>query len=179
MVTKLVTMLVALVMAFGGISADAEQAQVPELLQRANSLVYKMVELAKDAEAVPQELAHLYMEKMFKAYGLAAEMEGDEQTKAMSQIRTALQTQTRTMTLLRKNFPEGKDPLMTQLFLMLNAQNRLVQMGETEPLKFAAVVRQVLQAGMPEDITPSGAPNEEPAKGASKAEGKGSAKGGK
>ena len=179
MKTTLISLLVAFSLALGGISAKAEQAQVPELLKRANQLVYQMVKLGEEGQPVPQELAYLYAEKMSKAYGQAAEMENAKQAKAMKQIRKALQTQTRTMTLNRMNFPEGIEPLMNQLFLMLNAQNRLVQMGETEPLKYAAAIRQVLQAGMPEGITPAGSPNDDPAKGASKGAGKGSAKGGK
>lgn len=175
----LISLLIAFSLAFGGYNAQAAQAQVPELLKRANDLVYKMVKLGEEGQPVPQELAYLYAEKMAKAYGQAAEMEKTAQAKAMKQIRKALKTQTRTMTMLRENIPEGKDPLMTQLFLMVNAQNRLVQKGETEPLKYAAAIRQVLQAGMPEGITAAGSPNDDPAKGASKATGKGSAKGGK
>ena len=175
MLNSLVSMIVAFVMTLGGISADVDSAKLPEVLQRANALVYQMVKLGEEGQPVSQELAHLYMEKMTEAFGLAAEMDGAQQAGALTQIRTALQTQTQTMTLFRKNFPENADPLMSQIMQMLQAHNRVVDLGSTDPLKFEAAVRQMLATGMPEDKTPA------QSVGASKGKqsGKGSAKGGK
>lgn len=175
MLSSLVSMIVAFVMALGGISADVDSAKLPEVLQRANALVYQMVKLGEEEQPVSQELAHLYMEKMTEAFGLAAEMDGAQQAGSLTQIRTALQTQTQTMTLFRKNFPENADPLMSQIMQMMQAQNRVVELGTTDPLKFEAAVRQMLSAGMPEDKTPAQSVGE--SKG--KQSGKGSAKGGK
>lgn len=176
MKTTLLSLLVAFALAMGGVSDKATQEQVPEMLARANQLVYQMVKLGEDGQPVPQELAHLYMEKMYKAFGEAAGMKKADQTKTMQQIRTALQTQSQTMTQFRKNFPENADPLMSQVMEMLQAQNRLVSLGTTDPLTFKAVVRQMLSAGMPADKTPSQSVGE--SKNSANGGGKGS-KGGK
>ena len=94
---------------FGTTSAKAEAKQLPEILQRANTLVYKMVKLGEAGVPVPQELAYKYAEKMYKAYGLAEDMVGTAQEEAKAQIRTARDRLiTQTMKQNRKNFPATK-----------------------------------------------------------------------
>ncbi len=147
MIKKVIMILLAVMLVFGTTSAKAEAKQLPEILQRANTLVYKMVKLGEAGVPVPQELAYKYAEKMYKAYGLAEEMVGTAQEEAMAQIRTALQTQTQTMKQYRKNFPATNDPLMAQVMTMLQAQNRMSELETFEPLKFQAVVKTMLKAG--------------------------------
>ena len=119
MIKKVMILLLAAVLVFGTTSARAEAKQLPEVLQRANTLIYKMVKLGQAGQPVPQDLALKYQEKMIKAYGLADEMQGAAKEEAMAQIRTALQTQKKTMKQLRTNFPATNDPLMAQVMTML------------------------------------------------------------
>jgi uncharacterized membrane protein YgcG len=117
----------------------------------------EMAKIGQEGKPVPEEVALRHEEQMKFAFKLAAGMQEPDRSLAMAQIRTQLEKQEQIMEQLRVNFPEGLEPLMAQVQERLQAQNRLCDLEQEDPLKFEAQVREMLQAGKPE-----GAGNETP-----------------
>jgi len=96
----------------------------------------EMTALADAGESIPKETATRLQQHLDMMLNLAAGLDDAAINQALTQIRTSLQQQEQVMKKLQAQIPDHANPLLTQLQEMLQAQQRLVERGLSEPNAF-------------------------------------------
>lgn len=170
MLTQLTTILVMLSLLFGGagatvyaaqdslpdealypiktMSEDASislaaspQAKLANVLRLQIRRMGELEDLIGKGEQVPQQVQTRLETQLNYALKLAACMDGDQFRQALEQIRANNRVMAQTMAMLQVNKPDHALSTVTQLQAMIQNQNRLVELGLEEPIKF----KQMLQ----------------------------------
>lgn len=174
MFTKIMAVLIAAVLVFGGAAATAyaSQASLPNdalygvktfgenlrlslapqpnaklgiALEIAQRRVQEMAALSEMDIEIPVHLASQYQEQVEYALRVAAEMPDDELIPALLQIQTQLQEQLRIMEQFHQ--AQSENPVLVQAREQLRYQLRLVELGLVDPLQFRAQIRHRQQFG--------------------------------
>ncbi len=172
MFTKLVALLIAVVMVFGGAAATASaaqeslpmdalypiktlsenvalgltpgsQAKLQKALDQVQRRVDEMAALSEMGEEVPDHLAEGYAEKVEYALRLASRMPDAEMTLALGKIQASLQEQLGLVEQLQIAQPE--DVQMTRVATQLRQFLGLVAVGLNNPQMFAENLAVLLQ----------------------------------
>ena len=121
--------------------AAGQQAKLAKVLMLQNRRVGEVEELVGNGEQVPQQVQVRLETQLNYALKLAASMEGEQMRQALEQIRANNQVLAQVMTMLQVNKPDEAQSTMTQLQEMIRNQNRLVELGLDEPLKFQQMLQ--------------------------------------
>jgi uncharacterized membrane protein YgcG len=172
--TKLIAVLIAAALVFGGAAATAyaSQASLPNdalygvktfgeslvlslapqandklglALEFAQRRVDEMEALKQSGMSVPEHVAAQYQEQVEYTLQLAAGMSDDHITSALEQIHTSLQNQLNRIEQLQQLNPD--DPALTQVRNHLQEQIHLTESGMTDPQQFRLQIHARQQLG--------------------------------
>jgi len=147
--------------------AAGSPAKLANVLKYQNRRMGEVADLIGKGEQVPQQVKTRLETQLYYALKLAAGMDGEQMFQALEQIRANNQVMAQTMTQLQVNNPEKGLATMTQLQEMIRNQNRLVELGLEEPLKFKQMLQtqtrlQLNKAGDDEEQVDEAPVTEEP-----------------
>ncbi|MFH1635059.1 MAG: DUF5667 domain-containing protein [Chloroflexota bacterium] len=117
------------------LSSDA-QDQLSLLEDFTERRFEEMSALALAGEPIPTETAARLQQQMDSMLQLAAGMGDEALNQVLTQMKVALQQHEQTMAMMGNQTPAQTDPMLTQIQQMLQAQQRLVETGLTEPNTF-------------------------------------------
>jgi len=121
--------------------AAGQPAKLAKVLMLLNRRVGEVEDLIGKGEQVPQQVQTRLETQLNYALKLAAGMDGEQMRQALEQIRANNQELAQTMTMLQVNKPDEALSTMTQMQEMIRVQNRLVELGLDEPLKFQQMLQ--------------------------------------
>jgi hypothetical protein len=145
--------------------ASGEQAQFELALAYANRRMEEISAMLGAGEPLGEQVGTRLQEQLNLALRLAAGMSDQDMEQALLRTRQQIQDQLRTMEMLQSNAPEQAKGALERIQAMLQAQNRVAELGLEDPLAFRLRFQQGAGQGQGPVQEPAGngpGPQQEP-----------------
>ena len=143
--------------------ASSQQAQFELALAYANRRMEEISAMLGAGEPVGEQLGTRLQEHLDLALRLAARMSDQDMEQALLRTRQQIRDQLRKMEMLQSSAPEQAKGALERIQAMLQAQNRMAELGLEDPLTFRLQFQQgAVQGPQPEPAGNGPGPQQEP-----------------